>query len=115
MRPAFLSLWGLQSTPVAAQQSVPDLYKALLQPACTFYNWVDDRVTYASVSKWTDASMFCRLPDECDRDAVDRYQFKLTSATNLRSWCPQIAATATQKLFGFSRSAQLPLTRCLQA
>ena len=53
------------------QQSGPDLYKALLQPACTFYNLVDDRVTYASVSKWTDASMFCRLPDGSDRDAVD--------------------------------------------
>ena len=55
------------------QQSVPDLYKALLQPAYTFYknNSVDDRVTYASVPKWTDASMFCRLPDGCDRDAVD--------------------------------------------
>ena len=53
------------------QQSVPDLYKALLQPACTFYNSVDDRVTYASVPKWTDASKFCRLPDECDLDAAD--------------------------------------------
>ena len=36
----------------------------------------------------------------------------LTSSTNLRSWCPQIAATAAQKLPGFSRSARLPLTRC---
>ena len=53
------------------QQRVPDLYKALLQPGCTFYNSVDDRFTYASASKWTDASMFCRLPDECDRNAVD--------------------------------------------
>lgn len=34
------------------------------------------------------------------------YRFIPTSSTNLRSWCPQIAATATQKLPGFSRSAQ---------
>ena len=53
------------------QQRVPDLYKALLQPGCTFYNSVDDRFTHASAPKWTDASMFCRLPDECDRNAVD--------------------------------------------
>ena len=95
------------------QQSVPDLYKALLQPACTFYkyNSVDDRVTYASVPKWTDASMFCRLPMNVIEMPLT-YQFKLTSATNLRSWCPQIAATATRKLPGFSHSAQFPLTRC---
>ena len=36
-----------------------------------FYNSVDDRFTYASAPKWTDASMFCRLPDECGRNAVD--------------------------------------------
>ena len=53
------------------QQRVRDLYKALLPAACTFYNSVEGRVTYASVLKWTDASMFCRLPDECDRNAVD--------------------------------------------
>ena len=29
-----------------------------------------------------------------------------TSSTNLRSWCPQIAATTTQKLPGFNRSDQ---------
>ena len=34
------------------------------------------------------------------------YRFIPTSSTNLRSWCPQIAATPTQKLPGFSRSAQ---------
>ena len=34
------------------------------------------------------------------------YRFIPTSSTNLRSWCRQIAATATQKLPGFSRSAQ---------
>ena len=33
------------------------------------------------------------------------YRFIPTSSTNLRSWCPQIA-TPTQKLPGFSRSAQ---------
>ena len=53
------------------QQRVRDLYKALFQAACTFYNSVDDRVTYASVLEWTDANMFCRLLDECDRNAVD--------------------------------------------
>ena len=52
------------------QQRVPDLYKALLQPGCTFYYSVDDRFTYASAPKWTDASMFC-LPDKCDQNAVD--------------------------------------------
>ena len=45
------------------RQLVPGLYKALLQPACTFYNSVPP--------SGTDASMFCRLPDECDRNAVD--------------------------------------------
>ena len=60
------------SVPHLFQQRVRDLYKALLQAACTFYiNSVDDRITYASVLKWTDASMFCRLPDERDRNAVD--------------------------------------------
>ena len=36
------------------RQLVRDLYKALLQPACTFYNSVDDRITctYASAPKW---------------------------------------------------------------
>ena len=34
------------------------------------------------------------------------YRFIPTSSTNLRSWCPQIAATPTQKLPSFSRSAQ---------
>ena len=55
------------------RQLVRDLYKALLQPACTFYNSVDDRVTctYASPPSGTDANMICRLPDECDRNAVD--------------------------------------------
>ena len=35
------------------QQLVRDLYEALLQPACTFYNLVDDRIacTYASAPK----------------------------------------------------------------
>ena len=37
------------------------------------------------------------------------YQFKLTSSTKLRSLCPQIPATATQKLPGFSLNAQLNL------
>lgn len=31
----------------------------------------DGRATYASAPKWTDTSMFCRLPDEFDRNAVD--------------------------------------------
>ena len=54
------------------RQLVRDLYKALLQPACTFYNSVDDRVTFSRAPpSGTDASMFCRLPDECDRNAVD--------------------------------------------
>ena len=35
-----------------SRQLVRDLCKALLQPACTFYNSVDDRVTYASAPKW---------------------------------------------------------------
>ena len=36
------------------RQLVRDLYKALLQPACTFYNSVDDRITCtcASAPKW---------------------------------------------------------------
>ena len=34
------------------------------------------------------------------------YRFIPTKSANLRSWCPQIAATATQNLSGFSRSAQ---------
>ena len=34
------------------------------------------------------------------------YRFIPTSSANLRSWCLQIAATATQKLSGFSRRAQ---------
>ena len=54
------------------QECVSDLYKALLQPGCAFYNSVDDSFyfKYASAPKWTDASMFCRLPDECGRNAV---------------------------------------------
>ena len=53
------------------RQLVRDLCKALLQPACTFYNSVDDRVTYASAPKWDGCEHVCRLPDECDRNAVD--------------------------------------------
>ena len=70
LRPAFFKPLGALALHLL-QQSVPDLYEVLLQPACTFYNSVDDRVTYASVPKWTDASKFCRLPDECDLDVAD--------------------------------------------
>ena len=77
---------------------------ALLQPACAFYYSVDDRITYASVLKWTDASMFCRLPDECDRNAFDVsiHAHQLPKLEKL----VLIAATAKQKLPRFSLSAQ---------
>ena len=31
----------------------------------------DGRATYLNAPKWTDTSMFCHLPDEDDRNAVD--------------------------------------------
>ena len=70
---------------------------------------VDDYFTCAP--KWMDASMFCLNAVEMPLT----YLFIPTSSTNLRSWCPQIAATATQKLPGFSRSAQHTTTDSLLA
>ena len=61
-------------------------------------NSVDDRFTYASAPKWTDASMFCHLPDECDRNADDlsihtHQLYKLEQSVSLdRRYCHTKAA-----------------------
>ena len=87
------------------QQRVPDLYKALLQPRCVFYNSVDHILLTRVPPRGRMRACFVVFP----MNAIEMpltYRFIPTSSANLRSWCPQIAATATQKLPGFSRSAQ---------
>ena len=101
------------------RQLVRDLYKALLQPACTFYNSVDDRITCTLIRECPQVGRMRACFVVFPMNVIEMpltYQFIPTSSPNLRSWCLLIAATATQKLprfiLSFQHNLWLPLTRC---
>jgi len=110
--------WGQILNPFGAlvlhllHQRVQDLYEALLRPTWTKIRW------YRVRTGWP-----CLLTRVPPIEQVDEHEhvfpanliempltyrfirFKPTNSTNLRSWCPQNTATATQKLSKFSLSA----------
>ena len=95
-------------------QRVQDLYEALLRfgPTWSIFRW------YRVETGWP-----CLLTRVPSIEQVDEHElvfptnliempltyrltrFKPINSTNLRSWCPQNTATATQKLLSFSLSA----------
>ena len=87
------------------RQLVRDLYKALLQPACTFYNSVDDMYLRERPQVGRMRACFVVFPMNVIEMPLT-YQFIPTSSPNLRSWCLLIAATPTQKLSRFILSSQ---------
>ena len=98
------------------QQRVRDLYKALVQAACTFYNSVDDRVTYASVLEYVDR---CKHVLSSSRWMWSKCRWHIDSySPALQTWdvgvlrSPLFCAIATQKLPGFSRTSYHWLAAC---